>query len=396
MTWPPARPGGFPLPYVLNERDVLLGFVLGVSTPSGRPLPPSGPRPREALAKLLADALARGPCLVTFSGGRDSSAVLAAALDVARREGLPEPVPLTLRYPGAAGTDETAWQELVVGHLRPSSWEVVELAPESSQLLGPVATKSLAAHGLLWPPAIHRDTAWLERARGATVLTGEGGDEIFGPHRATPLRSLAHRLRHSPDGLGWPLLRGLAKEGAPRPLRAYLARRKLALASSLAWLRPPARQEAIDQFARLDVDEQWSWRQAIREHLEWPALVIALANRDWMGASYGARWLHPLLDRGFVDSVARAGGPLGYPGRSEAMRATFGDLLPDAVLSRTTKASFNTAFHGQATREFAQGWEGAGVDPELVDVEVLRSMWLADRVHAGTDALLQAAWLASR
>ena len=51
------------------------------------PMPPEVVAPRQALDDVLRPALESGPCFVTFSGGRDSSAVLAAATDLARREG---------------------------------------------------------------------------------------------------------------------------------------------------------------------------------------------------------------------------------------------------------------------------------------------------------------------
>ena len=51
-------------------------------------------------------ALRRPPCLVSFSGGLDSSALLAVATAVARREGLDDPVPATLVVPGSPESDE--------------------------------------------------------------------------------------------------------------------------------------------------------------------------------------------------------------------------------------------------------------------------------------------------
>jgi asparagine synthase (glutamine-hydrolysing) len=121
-----------------------------------------------------------------------------------------------------------------------------------------------------------------------------------------------------------------------------------------------------------------------------------MANRNWLGAAFGARFVNPFLGSDFVDAVARDGGLLGYTGRTEAMTRLFGDLLPEAVLARPTKASFNSAHHGDATRAFARNWDGSGVDADLVDIDVLRSLWLDKRVHAGTTALLQTAWLAAQ
>ena len=66
--------------------------------------------PREALDDAIRPALVDGPCYVTFSGGRDSSAVLAAATALARREGHALPVPVTRVYPDLPDTDESDWQ----------------------------------------------------------------------------------------------------------------------------------------------------------------------------------------------------------------------------------------------------------------------------------------------
>ncbi len=384
----------FAVPYGMSEREVMVGFVDKGPPPALGPLPPSGPTPRAALDEILTRELARQPCLVSFSGGRDSSALLAVALDVARRHGLPEPVPFTLRYPGNADTEEASWQQLVIDHLRPEGWEVVEIAPEAAEFLGPGGTASLHAHGLLWPPALHLETAWLSRASGATVISGEGGDEIFGTHRATSLRLFMRACRNERGDVG-PALGRLAREAAPLRVRAAAARRRMAGAGYLAWLQPPLRDNAMAHIAQLSAAQPWSWANNIRSHARTPALLLGLANRDWLAGRFGARFVHPFLVPDFVDAVASHGGRFGYAGRTDAMRRLFRDLLPDPVLARSTKASFNSAFHGRATRNFARAWDGSGVDPAVVDVDVLRSLWLAERVHAGTTPLLQKAWLAS-
>jgi Asparagine synthase len=382
------------VPYRMNELDVLLGCVTGEPpAPPERPLPAS-PGPREVLEEILAEELSRQHCLVSFSGGRDSSALLAVALDVARRGGLPEPTALTLRYPGNADAEESSWQERVIAHLRPKSWEIVEVAPGRAEFLGPVGRASLSANGLLWPPALHLETGWLGHCSGTTVITGEGGDEILGSHRVTSLR-YALAAVHNPLSEFRPALRRLRRDAAPARWRAASARRRMVATGYLTWLRPPLRDQAIAYIASSTTAERWSWADAVRSHASTPGLLIGLANRDWLAAPFGARFAHPFLRPGFVDAVAREGGRLGYAGRTDAMRQIFGDALPPDVLARESKASFNSVFHGPATRAFARDWDGSGVDPSLVDVEVLRSLWMAPRVHPGTTPLLQAAWLAA-
>jgi Asparagine synthase len=382
-------------PYLMGEQDVLLGCVPDVP-PRPPPLPPIGLRPKEALEVVLREALSRPPCAISFSGGRDSSALLALALDVARRLGLPEPAAFTLRYPGVKDADESSWQAQVIEHLRPSTWEVVEISALDGDVIGPVGSASLKSHGLLWPPALHLATGWLSKLAGVTIVTGEGGDEILGARRATALHILARALRRQRwDALSPSLVRQLLAGAAPETLRAALARRQMAKLGYLSWLRPSSRAIGMRDVARSVADEPWSWGEAVRSHIRSPALALGEANRSWLGASYQVRFIHPFLTSDFADALARDGGQLGYAGRSDAMRRLFGDLLPAAVLNRLSKARFNGVLHGPVARAFAMAWDGTGVDPDVVDVEVLRSMWLADPVPVGTTALLQSAWLAS-
>ena len=84
----------------LTSLEVASTYVLG-DLPS-QPCLPEVPRalhPLQALEDAMLEPLQRGACFVTFSGGRDSSAVLAVAARTAERQDLPAPVPITLRFP---------------------------------------------------------------------------------------------------------------------------------------------------------------------------------------------------------------------------------------------------------------------------------------------------------
>ena len=85
-------------PVSMSMVDLLTGFPLGHVRPRFRPNYRGAGSPREAMERVLREALQRAPCIVAFSGGRDSSAVLALAVDLARREGLQEPLPVTRRF----------------------------------------------------------------------------------------------------------------------------------------------------------------------------------------------------------------------------------------------------------------------------------------------------------
>jgi asparagine synthase (glutamine-hydrolysing) len=84
----------------------------------------------EAIEQVLTEALSRAPCVLSFSGGRDSSALLAAAVHVARREGLDLPIPATLVFPQSEDSNEDEWQAIVLRHLGVTEWDRFEIHQE--------------------------------------------------------------------------------------------------------------------------------------------------------------------------------------------------------------------------------------------------------------------------
>src|SRR4051794_11337016 len=97
--------------YELTAREIAAGYLPGLVA---RPRPTAAAAtPRRALEDSLLAALRRPPCVIAFSGGRDSSALLALALHVARKHGLADPLPVTRIFPKDASTDEAKWQRLV-------------------------------------------------------------------------------------------------------------------------------------------------------------------------------------------------------------------------------------------------------------------------------------------
>src|SRR5580700_7079125 len=96
----------------ISPVDIARGWLTGSSSSTSRP-PQRHASPLVALEEIVLPALLRPPCVVEFSGGRDSSLVLAVATRVATREGLPSPVAFTQHYPGLAEANEDEWQELV-------------------------------------------------------------------------------------------------------------------------------------------------------------------------------------------------------------------------------------------------------------------------------------------
>ena len=253
-------------PFELSPLELASGLVFGTA-PRPAPAPENVPKdPLTAFAEALLPTLTRGPCFVSFSGGRDSSAVLAAAASAARREGLPLPVPVTNVFPDATRSSEAEWQELIVGHLGLEDWIRLELRDELD-CVGPLAKGILERHGLLWPFNAHFHAPLLEVAQGGTLLTGIGGDELFGTsHWARAAAVLSGATRPSPRDVARALV-----ALAPYPARRAVVRRRYPGDSHLAWLTDRANRElrrrSADDLASepLRWSDRWRWWYERRE-----------------------------------------------------------------------------------------------------------------------------------
>lgn len=147
--------------------------------------------------------------------------------------------------------------------------------------------------------------------------------------------------------------------------------------------------------ARDHANQPVQWDRLIRESW-WPSRYrwITQESLATLAADASATAIHPLEDAMFLSALARDVGPAGFRSRTEAMRFLFGDLLPVPVLSRASKAEFTDAFWHRHSRAFATEWDGSGVDPALVDRDVLRSIWTQpEREHPLTSSLFQLAWM---
>ena len=377
----------------MDEGFVRLGHLESMlALPLGRvPLDARGRTvlgPRESLDAIVSGALRLGTTYVMFSGGRDSSAVLALATHHARRIGRPDPIPVTAVYPDAPESQESDFQDLVLAHLGLRERITVTIRDEQ-RFLGETATRALRRHGLLWPASLQLHGAVFAHLDPGVLLTGEGGDEALDPRRITPVRVLRGRRTRPPRSL----LGAAAAALVPNAVRRRVEYRRQVRTGELRWLRGPA-QEA---YARAVADLSCAplrWDQETLELLTRRTTAVALHNFDAQAREFALAAVHPLADARFRYALARAGGAWGYAGRTDLMRRLFADLLPDAVLSRSTKAAFNLSRWGEREREFARSWDGSGVDPELVDAEALRESWLADRPTSVEGYYLHLAWLA--
>ena len=378
--------------YQLSPLEIATGLVLGVD-----PRPEvvdarvsAAESPLRAFEKAMLPALRRSPCLVSFSGGRDSSAVLAVATAIARREGLPLPIPVTNVFPGAATTDESEWQQSVVSHLGLEDWVRVE-HDDDLDCVGPVATDVLRRHGLLFPFNAHFHVPLLRLAAGGSLLTGIGGDEVLSPtswSRAADV--LQCRVRPEPRDI---LRVGFAL--APRVVRRAILRRRLPAATS-SWLKPEAQRAFSDAWLTQSATEPLAWPA----HVDWVRrlryLRVGLGSLRLLASDYDAEISHPFLDSGFASALASLSRRERFSSRTTAMRTLFGGLLPKQILERSSKTGFDEAFWGTPSREFAARWDGEGVDGQLVDTDALAAEWASPDPDPRSFLLAQALWLAQQ
>jgi asparagine synthetase B (glutamine-hydrolysing) len=378
-----------PTPTPLEIATGVLHGLLPVDGGEAPAAPKAAAAPVAALERALRPYLSRSPCVVAFSGGRDSAALLSMATALARREGLPEPVPVTLEF-ASESTREREWQERLLSALRIADWVRIPLDAELD-LVGPIATAGLAQHGLLYPANVHTIVPLATRAGGGSVLTGYGGDDVFGNWPWQDLAAVlgGRRRWRARD------LRRVVHALAPQPIRSEVLLRRQPLL--LPWLRPEVRREAGLALAHELSAEPRTWAARMAWTARRRAWRATVESMRLLADDHGAEVGCPFLDPGFLRALARAGGRWGWGGRTDTMRAVFSGLVPDEILARRSKAEFSEAFFARHTRRFAVDWDGRiGVASELLDNDTLRRVWCMRQPHFLSAMALQAAWLASR
>jgi hypothetical protein len=375
-------------PDPLTPLEIASGVVVGAD-PATPALPAyDGRSPRAALETAILPALVRAQCVVSFSGGRDSSAMLALATHVARREGLPLPLAVTLRYPAAPDTREDEWQQLVVDHLGVSDWQRIDITDELD-VVGPFAQAALRAHGPLFPFNAHCYTPLFPAATAGTIVTGLDGDGLLECWMSeSAVDVLARRRAPRPrDVLRLGLFAG------PRRLRQAVFAQRLKHDGS--WLTPESEARSRQANAAEMAEEPMRWDRRVEWWHARRHLSLAEHVSDALAATADVTMSHPLLDHAFLSAIAYLGGRHGPGNRTAVMRTLFSDLLPDALLARESKATFDAAFFSRPSRDFARRWDGGSVDLDLVDPRRLRAAWLRPHLPLGSAMLLQATWLAT-
>lgn len=133
-------------PANLTFLDVACGMPLGCN--SDPPPAPHRSSLDEFTTRLFSRSFGRGPCYISFSGGSESSTWLAVATRYSRSHGHHDPLPITLRYPGLASSEQLRLQERVIAQLGLADWRRVE-PDEDLDLIGPVARAALGHTGPL-------------------------------------------------------------------------------------------------------------------------------------------------------------------------------------------------------------------------------------------------------
>ncbi len=359
--------------------------------------------PRPIIERQIQEAMLRGPLWVAFSGGRDSSALLAIAASVARREGLAPPVPVTMVFPEVTDTDEEGWQRLVLEHLGlVDDW--VRLQPgEELDMIGPYAERMLLPHGILLPPNSHAILPMVDAmGAGGTLLSGSGGDELMEgrPQRVSSAVLSRRKVRRVERA-------GAIVDDLPRPLQARLIRRHSSwggprwlrghsLIDGFHWLTPAARarliEEEIAERAASPVRFDALLERAFRDrHFQMGRYAY-----DLIGADTGTQVLTPFVHRDVVAAFARSWG-YRFPGaRVRSLRGIVGDLLPEPILARASKAEFVNVFATERLHTWVREWDGTGIDESRASVAALHREWGQPEPHYCSLPLLQQAWLAGR
>ncbi len=351
--------------------------------------------PAAALVDVVATVLDPAqPTLVEFSGGVDSSLVLAAATVASRRAGQPDPIPVTYRYEAAPATDESAFQDLVVRWLGLREWRVFHLTDEHD-VIGPPAIELLAEIGPILPGVLAGKAWSLAQLRGQSMLNGEGGDAILGERRITSSRMALRHFRHGQVRAAARARRTLARDLGPRMVRTRLIAEDIRRQYGPPWLDERLRYELSMRSSPEDAAEPLDPRHYFEYYLSLPGVWVLQHNARHVRAHFGVTLHSPLMDPNFLAVLAATVPRLRWINRSELIARYFATLLPAEIVERRSKAEFSDAYFAAPTRRFARSWDGRGI-PEQADAEWLKQHWsTAPRVHGGSTLLLQRAALAA-
>jgi asparagine synthase (glutamine-hydrolysing) len=358
----------------------------------------------EAATALAVERCVTGSDAVALSGGLDSPVVAALAAPVHRERGGGRLLALSAVYPQQPAVDERPYIELVAEHLdlelhtyEPEARPLDDVAFWVDRLDGPVDTLPLAEVA---------ESYRLARAVGArTVLTGEIAEWLLTIRhhllghlllraRLRPAARLACRRRRR---LGW---RGLAREVAPSlapaPLAGLAARRRRDHRLLPPWV-DPGQVGGLGYRPDLALPARRRWREAQVEPLR--ASPLTLEADDLCAAAFGAHGRKPFADVDLWELCLCLPAETKFPDEvvKGLLRRAMADRLPERIVWRPDKTSFNDHYLAVAEYDALGRWLVAGdyhlegVDYGLLgerlerrEMNVVELGWANDlaRVHA--------------
>lgn len=366
------------------------------------------------LETAISRAIGRGRPGIFLSGGLDSISVAAVAADLARRDGSPAPIALSLGFPHPECNEETV-QRGVAGTLGLEQ-EFVRFydAVPSGALLGPALECTRRAPSPMlntWSPA-YTTLALQGKRRGVeVVLTGAGGDEwlsvspylladlmrggdVAGTWRV--LNAWRRSYRMSP----WRMLRGTFWTFGIRPL-AGLALHRIAperwqanrldrlQRTTRAYVAPDAslRRELEARVAGMLTPSDPAsgfYFGEIRASLDHPLTSMELEEIFEMGRSLEMRFLHPFWDADVVDLLYRTPPQLLLRrGRAKGLvRDTVAKRFPTLGLDRQKKIASTSFFKSVLRNEVPHLWKHSGRGRTLADLGIIDGMQIDAMVKA--------------
>ncbi len=278
---------------------------------------------------------------------------------------------------------------MVVRHLKIREWVRLDWTDEMD-LVGPHAQVVLRRWGTVFPNNSYFLLPAMKCAAGGSLITGIGGDELFDlPSRS----SLSKQALQA----GLPLqhrARTMAAALSPKWLRHYVYSRRL---DAVPWLNKEAQSEVRRLVSSYEATIPLTWSAAVR-NLWWSTRYRLAAETTLaaLAADHDCQMIHPFVDPDVLLSAASEHPFAGFTSRTEAMAELVGDLLPEEVIHRRSKAEFSGVNFTDLSRQVARQWNGDGLDDLPLDIPALRRTWQADFVDARSFLLLQELWLRNR
>ena len=351
-------------------------------------------------------ALSHGPSSVYLSGGLDSTSVAMVATDVAVRRNQPLPIALSIGFPEPC--DESPIQRGVASTLGIPQ----EFAPFWSTVQeGSLLTRALELSRQLaaplrsaWAPVYHEMAARGRRRGARVVLTGLGGDELFGaqPLYAADLMRKGNLIGLARQLVNWrrsyplpprELLRTTLWTYGARPLGVSMLER--AMPGLLNKRRVTRSMQFAPEYVAPDRQiraelEQRALRQALREtaiarlggdlhvqrvrsQLDNPTFSWHMEEGFERGRQLGLTFLHPLLDADLADKLYRTPQPLLIAdGRAKhLLRRRLVQRFPDLGFGRQKKLAATAFFRATLGTELPELCRAAAGFPALSSLGVI-------------------------